>query len=90
MATAAPAAAAVDAESRLAAGEGGVTTAYANNDIALHRVENRTDAPAFTLHIYAPGLRKIKLFRECGEVSVCTVSAARPGEFTACCAPRFT
>ena len=66
----------VTGESKLAAGNGGVTTAYANNDLALHRVENRTDAPAYTLHVYAPGLRKIKLFRECGEVSVCTVSAA--------------
>eukprot|EP00729_Bicosta_minor_P015503 gene15503-32884_t len=27
---------------------------YANNELALHRVENRSDEPAFTLHVYAP------------------------------------
>lgn len=40
------------------------TTAYTNNSIGLHRIENRTDRPAITLHVYAPRLRKMKIFRE--------------------------
>eukprot|EP00656_Telonema_subtile_P002480 TRINITY_DN110_c0_g1_i1.p1 TRINITY_DN110_c0_g1~~TRINITY_DN110_c0_g1_i1.p1 ORF type:complete len:349 (+),score=71.02 TRINITY_DN110_c0_g1_i1:105-1151(+) len=47
-----------------------VTTTYANNDIALHRVENRTTKPAYTLHVYAPPLQKLKIFNETGEVHV--------------------
>eukprot|EP00941_MAST-03F_sp_MAST-3F-sp1_P004151 g4151.t1 len=54
---------------------GGVTSTYANNDIGVHRIENRTDHPAYTLHIYAPGLRKIKIFKDCGTVCVHTVGA---------------
>jgi len=38
-------------------------TAYVNNDEGIHRVENRTDKPAYTLHIYAPGLRKMRIFQ---------------------------
>eukprot|EP00746_Dinoflagellata_sp_MGD_P018895 gnl/MRDRNA2_/MRDRNA2_143839_c0_seq1.p1 gnl/MRDRNA2_/MRDRNA2_143839_c0~~gnl/MRDRNA2_/MRDRNA2_143839_c0_seq1.p1 ORF type:complete len:414 (-),score=84.07 gnl/MRDRNA2_/MRDRNA2_143839_c0_seq1:79-1254(-) len=48
----------------------GMLVAYANNEIGVHRVENRTDKPAYTMHIYAPGLRKIKLFKESGLVCV--------------------
>lgn len=51
----------------------GLTVAYANNEIGVHRVENRTDNPAYTMHIYAPGLRKIKIFKESGSVCVHTV-----------------
>ena len=53
-----------------------MTSTYANNDIGLHRVENRSDKPAYTLHIYAPGLRKMRIFKEVkdgGVVSVATV-----------------
>ena len=53
----------------------GLTVAYANNDIGVHRVENRSpDKPAYTMHIYAPGLRKIKVFKEQGNVCVHTVA----------------
>eukprot|EP00960_Hanusia_phi_P034170 750896-Hanusia_phi.AAC.3 len=48
--------------------EDGLTNTYANDDIAVHRIENRTDRPAFTLHVYAPGLRKMKIFKDSGEV----------------------
>jgi len=40
------------------------TTAYTNNSVGLHRIENRTDQPALTLHVYAPRLRKMKIFKE--------------------------
>jgi len=43
---------------------GGVTGTYANNDIGIHRVENRTSSLACTLHVYAPPLRKMKIFSE--------------------------
>ena len=55
--------------------ERGITSTYANNDIGLHRVENRSDEPAYTLHVYAPGLRKMRLFAESGEVGIYTVAA---------------
>jgi cysteine dioxygenase len=37
-------------------------TTYVNNERGIHRVENRTEKPAYTLHVYAPGLRKMRLF----------------------------
>jgi hypothetical protein len=40
------------------------TTTYTNNSIGLHRIENRSDYPAITMHVYAPRLRKMKIFRE--------------------------
>lgn len=55
--------------------EEGVTASYANDDIGVHRIENRSDRPAYTLHVYAPGLKKMKIFKESGEVSVFTVGA---------------
>jgi cysteine dioxygenase len=51
----------------------GMTVAYANNEIGVHRVENRTDKPAYTMHIYAPGLRKIKIFKDGGGVCIHTL-----------------
>lgn len=42
----------------------GVTSTYANNEIGLHRVENRSDLPAYTLHVYAPPLKKMKIYCE--------------------------
>ncbi|KAK3234723.1 hypothetical protein CYMTET_55026 [Cymbomonas tetramitiformis] len=59
------------AEARLS--EDGLTTTYANNDIGVHRIENRSNCPAYTMHVYAPGLRKIKIFKDCGGVCVHTV-----------------
>jgi len=57
-----------------------ITATYANNDIGIHRVENLTNKPAYTLHVYAPPLRKFKLFKPCpeggGEVQVHQVRAA--------------
>merc|ERR1712054_369380 len=38
-------------------------TTYVNNERGIHRVENRSDNPAYTLHVYAPGLRKMRLFQ---------------------------
>ena len=55
--------------------EDGVTGSYANDDIGVHRIENRSNQPAYTLHVYAPGLKKMKIFKESGEVSVFTVGA---------------
>ena len=55
--------------------EDALTTSYANDDIGVHRIENRTDKPAYTVHVYAPGLRKMKIFKESGEVSVFTVGS---------------
>jgi cysteine dioxygenase len=54
----------------------GVLASYANDDIGVHRVENRSDKPAYTLHCYAPGLQKMKLFKECGSVCIHTVASA--------------
>jgi len=54
----------------------GISVAYANNDIGIHRIENRNPTkPAYTLHIYAPGLEKIKIFKEDGKVWVHSVAA---------------
>mmetsp|Transcript_9644 Transcript_9644/g.23857 ORF Transcript_9644/g.23857 Transcript_9644/m.23857 type:complete len:382 (-) Transcript_9644:61-1206(-) len=53
----------------------GCSAAYANDDIGVHRVENRTSEPAYSLHVYAPSLRKMKIFKESGEVFVYTVAA---------------
>ena len=67
-----------------------MTSTYANNDIGLHRVENRSQQPAYTLHVYAPGLRKMHIFKEVkdgGIVSVATVpimsaDGVRTGEWS--------
>ena len=32
--------------------EDGITSTYANDDIGVHRIENRSDTPAYTLHVY--------------------------------------
>jgi len=48
---------------------------YANNEIGIHRIENRSDRPAVTLHVYAPRLRKMKIFHEAGDHSVASVAA---------------
>ncbi|KAJ1621898.1 RmlC-like cupin domain-containing protein [Pavlovales sp. CCMP2436] len=46
---------------------------YANNDIGVHRLENRTDLPAITLHVYAPPLHKMSIYREAGDYSIASV-----------------
>ncbi|CAD7964390.1 unnamed protein product [Amoebophrya sp. A120] len=61
-----------------------VRVGYANNEIALHRIENRTDQPAYTMHIYAPGLRKIKIFQEDGQVTTAIMCAAEPAVSESC------
>eukprot|EP01059_Diplonema_ambulator_P021736 TRINITY_DN3617_c0_g1_i1.p1 TRINITY_DN3617_c0_g1~~TRINITY_DN3617_c0_g1_i1.p1 ORF type:complete len:353 (+),score=90.55 TRINITY_DN3617_c0_g1_i1:63-1121(+) len=48
--------------------------AYVRNDIGLHMVCNNTDKPAYTMHIYAPGLRRFKIFAERGDVSIHTLA----------------
>ena len=54
----------------------GVTSTYANNEIGLHRVENRSNAPAYTLHVYAPPLTKLKIYNDkTNEVHVHKLSA---------------
>eukprot|EP00659_Diplonema_papillatum_P019099 gene19099-29410_t len=50
--------------------------AYVSNCLGLHQVCNKTDKPAFTVHVYAPGLRRCKVFAELGDVSI--LSLARP------------
>ena len=55
----------------------GVNIGYVNNDMGIHRVENRSNEPAMTLHVYAPGLRKMKIFKPSGEVSIYTAAAAQ-------------
>ncbi|CAD7957567.1 unnamed protein product [Amoebophrya sp. A25] len=57
-----------------------VRVGYANQEIALHRIENRTDEPAYTMHIYAPGLEKIRIFQECGTVSVAVMPVCSTSE----------
>ena len=54
---------------------GGVVGTYANNDVGIHRVENRSDKLACTVHIYAPPLRKMKIFNEDGRVHVHVATA---------------
>lgn len=49
---------------------GGVVGTYANNEVGIHRVENRTDKLACTLHVYAPPLRKMRIFTEDGRCHV--------------------
>eukprot|EP01065_Artemidia_motanka_P036548 TRINITY_DN44499_c0_g1_i1.p1 TRINITY_DN44499_c0_g1~~TRINITY_DN44499_c0_g1_i1.p1 ORF type:complete len:405 (+),score=114.14 TRINITY_DN44499_c0_g1_i1:60-1217(+) len=53
------------------------TTAYVNNTLGVHMVENRSSRPAYTLHCYAPGLRKMKLFKDCGTVTIMSVGAVQ-------------
>jgi cysteine dioxygenase len=48
---------------------------YANNEIGIHRIENRSGRPAITMHVYAPRLRRMKIFRDTGDVSVVTVTS---------------
>jgi cysteine dioxygenase len=61
---------------------GGVTGTYANNDIGIHRVENRTNEMACTLHVYAPPLRKMKVFdMESGLVRVHVAESRNCGLF---------
>ena len=50
--------------------------AYVTNAIGLHRVHNDTDKPAYTMHVYAPGLRKFKIFAEAGSVSINALAEA--------------
>eukprot|EP00667_Euglena_gracilis_P016511 EG_transcript_17271 len=42
----------------------GVT--YINDALGVHSVQNRTAAPAFSLHVYAPGLRSFRTYTESG------------------------
>jgi hypothetical protein len=51
-------------------------TAYTNNSIGLHRIENRSDEPAITLHVYAPRLRKMKIFKQNEDGSAAVTIAA--------------
>eukprot|EP00940_MAST-03C_sp_MAST-3C-sp2_P001596 g1596.t1 len=55
----------------------GTTSTYANNEIGIHRVENRSmSTPAITLHVYAPPLKKLKIYdANTNEVHVHAVSA---------------
>jgi cysteine dioxygenase len=70
---------------------GGVTGTYANNDIGIHRVENRTSKMACTLHVYAPPLRKMKIFTEAGDVHVHVAKkSAGGGCDSAVCTPDCT
>jgi cysteine dioxygenase len=55
---------------------GGVTSTYANNEIGLHRVENRTEKLACTLHVYAPPLKKMRIYNEDGKVKVFVATAS--------------
>jgi hypothetical protein len=48
---------------------------YANNEIGIHRIENRSGRPAITMHVYAPRLRRMKIFRHTGDVAVVTVTS---------------
>ena len=59
---------------------GGVVGTYANNDIGIHRIENRGDKLACTLHVYAPPLRKMKIFNEAGNVHVHVAKSAHPSD----------
>jgi cysteine dioxygenase len=63
---------------------GGVTSTYANNDIGIHRVENRSDKLACTLHIYAPPLRKMRVFDESGNVRVHVATSSVCGNTGSC------
>jgi len=62
-------------------GQGGLFATYINNTIGIHVIENRSDEPAYTMHVYAPGLRQMKLFDAVtGEVSVAVAAATEPTE----------
>ncbi|GMI06550.1 hypothetical protein TrRE_jg6439 [Triparma retinervis] len=63
---------------------GGVTGTYANNDIGIHRVENRTSTLACTLHVYAPPLKKMKIFSEEGTVHVHVANSSKGCEEGGC------
>lgn len=52
---------------------GGPQTTYANNELGIHRIENRSGEAAITMHFYAPRLRRMKVFRETGEVQLVMV-----------------
>jgi len=58
---------------------------YANNEVGIHRIENRTAEPAISLHVYAPRLRKMRIFQEgdngesSGLVTVAAVSYTSEG-----------
>ena len=60
-----------------------ITATYANNDIGIHQIKNTTQLPAYTMHVYAPPLRKFKIFQKgeneqsSGSVKVCVVGGAR-------------
>merc|ERR1711924_6351 len=56
-------------------GENGTYVTYINNSMGIHVVENRSDQPAYTVHVYAPGLRRMKMFSTRGEVTVGTAVA---------------
>eukprot|EP01079_Euglenida_sp_SAG-EU17-18_P006868 gene6868-1227_t len=58
--------------------EGGAQALYANNDIGLHRVENRSGNLACTLHVYAPPLTKMRIFTEEGHVHVHSSTCTMP------------
>merc|ERR1719296_11131 len=53
-------------------------TAYVNNERGIHSVANRSDRPAYTLHVYAPGLRKMRLFKNAGNKTRVTVANVPP------------
>lgn len=61
------------------------TQTYANNEVGVHRIENRTAEPAISLHVYAPRLRKMRIFQEgesgesSGLVTVAAVSYTSEG-----------
>lgn len=59
-------------------GQHGSPTGYANNDVGLHRIENRSpDQPAITLHVYAPRLERMTIFKEAGDHSVASIAAVQ-------------
>jgi len=69
---------------------GGVTGTYANNEIGIHRVENRTDSLACTLHVYAPPLKKMRIFDETtGRVHVHLAASTEAEEEKCCHNPAF-
>jgi len=54
---------------------GGPIQTYANNDIGVHRMENRSGAPAITMHVYAPRLQQMRTFDEAsGEAQINTAT----------------
>mmetsp|Transcript_19689 Transcript_19689/g.66186 ORF Transcript_19689/g.66186 Transcript_19689/m.66186 type:complete len:429 (-) Transcript_19689:318-1604(-) len=59
--------------------EGGPSETYANNELGIHSIENRTSEPAITMHVYAPPLQKMKVFRQApsGDYSIATVATVK-------------